>query len=109
MSNRWGISKEVELQVINRDVNCIYCGISFQNESIAIKNRPSWEHIINDIRLNGADNIARCCRACNASKGSKLLVDWLKSKYCIQKGINENTLARVAKNYVSKIETKSNR
>lgn len=100
MANRWGISKEVELQVINRDVNCIYCGVSFQNESITIKNRPSWEHIINDISLNGVDNIARCCRACNASKGSKPLFLWLNSNYCSQKGIDKTNIATVAKNHL---------
>lgn len=94
MSNRWGISKEVEEFVKKRDLSCVYCGTSFNTHKV----RPTWEHIINDIRINGPENIALCCGSCNASKGSKLLVDWLKGKYCLTKGITIDNVAIVVKN-----------
>lgn len=87
MANRWGIPKEVEELVLQRDKVCIYCGVEFDETKQNRKTRATWEHIINDIRLNGADNIALCCGSCNASKGNKTLEQWLKSKYCERKGI----------------------
>ena len=49
------------------------------------------------MRIITKENISRCCFSCNASKGSKLLKDWLKSDYCHRKGINEKTVAPVVK------------
>lgn len=103
MSNQWGISYETEVIVKKRDVKCIYCGIEFSASSCSRKSKPSWEHIINDIRLNGTDNIAICCCSCNASKGAQKLEDWLKSKYCLTKSISSETVAPVVKNMLKKI------
>ncbi|MGI9190902.1 MAG: hypothetical protein ACR2IL_02195 [Chitinophagaceae bacterium] len=97
MSNRWGIPKDVEEYVIIRDTNCVYCRIPFNNDNPTRKTKPTWEHIINDIKINGIDNIARCCGSCNASKGNKHLKDWLNSKYCAQKNISLKSLASVVK------------
>lgn len=102
MANRWGIPKEVEELVKQRDLNCVYCGISFTNVVSTYKTRPTWEHIINDIRINSPDNIALCCRSCNASKGSKLLIDWLNGKYCMTKGITKDNVVTVVKNHLNR-------
>jgi 5-methylcytosine-specific restriction endonuclease McrA len=102
VANRWRIPKDVEKLVKERDLNCVYCGISFTNSNLTHKTRPTWEHIINDIRINGPDNIALCCRSCNASKGSKLLIDWLSGKYCLTKGITIDNVATVVKNHLNK-------
>lgn len=104
MSNRWGIPHETEELVKKRDLKCIYCGIEFNDLDNIRKTKPSWEHIINDITLNGRENIALCCISCNASKGTKKLEDWLKSKYCIKKGISSETVAPVVKRYLLKIK-----
>lgn len=101
MANRWGIPKNVEELVKERDVNCVYCGISFINSLITHKTRPTLEHIINDIRINGPNNIALCCGSCNASKGSKLLSDWLNCKYCAIKGITRDSVATVVKIFLN--------
>ena len=97
MANRWGIPKEVEGIVKKRDTTCVYCGVEFSGEDNSRKNKPSWEHIINDIRINGSDNIALCCMSCNASKGSKLLEVWLESDYCKKKEISVNSVTKVVK------------
>lgn len=102
MANRWGIPKEVEELVKNRDLHCVYCGILFTNSVHTHKTRPTWEHIINDIRINGSDNITLCCGSCNASKGAKLLADWLNSKYCLTKGITKDNVANVVKDYLNR-------
>lgn len=102
MANRWGIPKDVEQLVKERDLNCVYCGVSFDSNNLSFKTRPTWEHIINDIRINGVDNIALCCGSCNASKGSKLLSDWLNSKYCLTKEITKEKVASVVKRAIEK-------
>ena len=102
MANRWGIPKDVENFVKQRDLSCVYCGISFTNSVLTHKSRPTWEHIINDIRINGPDNIALCCGSCNASKGPKLLINWLNGKYCLTKGITKDTVATVVKDFLNR-------
>ena len=102
MANRWGIPKEIELIVIKRDLTCVYCGITFNDADQNRRTRKTWEHIINDIRINGAENIALCCGSCNASKGNKKLRDWLKSKYCEKMNIKKNTVSDVVKRHLEK-------
>lgn len=102
MANRWGIPKEVEELVKSRDMNCVYCGISFKDSVGLTKSKPSWEHMINDIRINGPENIALCCRSCNASKGTRDLEIWLESSFCKEKGIGKSTLAPLVLEYLKK-------
>ncbi len=33
MGNRWGIPKDVEDYVKQRDVKCVYCGVDFSEEN----------------------------------------------------------------------------
>lgn len=105
MANRWGIPKEIEVIVIKRDLSCVYCGFSFNDSDHDRRTRKTWEHIINDIRINGAENIALCCGSCNASKGNKKLEDWLKSKYCEAKKINKESVSDVVKIHLEKTTT----
>jgi len=100
MANRWGIPEEVEKIVRKRDTSCVYCGVRFSEENISRKDKPSWEHIVNDIRINVVDNITLCCMSCNASKGAKLIEDWLESEYCKRKGITVTTVAEIVKNTI---------
>jgi len=97
MANRWGIPKDVEIYVKQRDKACVYCGVEFLENSNSRKTKPSWEHIVNDIRINGINNIALCCMSCNASKGAKLLETWLQSDYCKRKNISISNVADVVK------------
>ena len=97
MANRWRIPKDVEDFVKKRDTKCVYCGIEFSNKTESRKSKASWEHIVNDIRINGIDNISLCCISCNASNGAKLLEDWLKSEYCKRNALSEETVAPVVK------------
>ena len=69
------------------------------------KTRKTWEHIINDIRINGADNIALCCGSCNASKGNRKLEQWLESKYCLTMNINRESVATVVKRHLEESTT----
>ena len=93
--NRWNIPATLEREVLDRDRSCVYCGVSFDAQSPPRRERPSWEHIINDERIVTRENIARCCMACNASKGTKQLTVWMESRYCVSRGITAATVAPV--------------
>jgi hypothetical protein len=99
--NRWNIPKELEEEVRARDTHCVYCGVSLEptpgKASIA-----SWEHIVNDATIITRENIARCCRPCNSSKGAKALNVWLesKSKYLELRGITRERVADVVKSHL---------
>ncbi len=101
MANKWGIPSDVEIFVKKRDKSCVYCGVEFLESNDSRKSKPSWEHIVNDIRINGKDNIALCCISCNASKGAKLIEDWLQSEYCIRKKITIDSVATVVKEAIA--------
>jgi hypothetical protein len=95
--NRWNIPDRLEREVIERDRCCVYCGVDFTAQSASRRDRPSWEHIINDARIITRENIARCCVGCNASKGTKNLVKWLDSRYCKSRGITRKSVASVVR------------
>lgn len=97
MANQWGIPLEVEILVRDRDKRCVYCGVDFNLSTESRKSKSSWEHIVNDIRINRENNIALCCISCNASKGAKSLEGWLKSDYSRKKGITKDSVATVVK------------
>jgi len=98
--NRWGIPGWLENEVRARDKTCVYCGVTMV-ERVPLggsrKMAATWEHIINDASMVSRENLARCCAACNASKGTKKLADWLRSTYCRKRGINEQTVAEVVR------------
>jgi hypothetical protein len=97
LRNQWRIPREIALHVACRDLACVYCGNAFLPIGPTGARRASWEHIINDVALVSEENIAVCCVGCNASKGTKSLSVWLQSAYCAKHGINESTLAPVAR------------
>jgi hypothetical protein len=98
--NRWGIPAWLEDEIKGRDTTCVYCGVEMIERMPPRGSRrtvATWEHIINDASIVTRENIARCCAACNASKGTRNLADWLHSEYCKSHGINEDTVAQVVK------------
>ena len=97
MANNWNIPKDLEKQIRDRDTGCVYCGNQFLSHKESVKASMSWEHIINDASIITSENICLCCRGCNASKGQKKLSDWLRTKYCKERGITHETVAPIIK------------
>jgi hypothetical protein len=98
--NNWGIPNWLEKEVQERDQTCVYCGIRMIEQMPprgTRRNVATWEHIINDASIVTRENIARCSVACNSSKGSKQLSDWIESSYCKKRGINKDKVAEVVK------------
>jgi hypothetical protein len=98
--NNWGIPDWLESEVKERDRTCVYCGAQMIERMPSHGPRKAvatWEHIINDARIVTRGNIARCCVACNSSKGTRKLSDCMQSSYCRKRGINKDTVAEVVK------------
>lgn len=55
----------------------------------------TWGHIINDVTVVTRENIARCCVACNASKGTRPLAEWIESRYCRERGNTADIVAEI--------------
>lgn len=103
--NKWGIPDWLELEVRKRDKICVYCRIPLVEPgtpNISRKAVATWEHIENDARIITRDNIARCCAACNSSKGAKQLSSWIYSDYCRRKGITRDTVADIIKDALNR-------
>lgn len=98
--NRWDIPDWLEREVKERDKTCVYCGTQMIEQMPSRGPRKSvatWEHINNDASIVTRENIARCCVACNSSKGTKRLSEWIQSSYCKNRGISKDTVAEVVK------------
>ena len=95
--NRWNIPDWLESEVKDRDTRCVYCRVEFGLLKHNRKTAATWEHIVNDARIINRENIARCCFACNSSKGTKELSCWLESDYCRNRGITRDTVAEVVR------------
>ncbi|MDG1377509.1 MAG: hypothetical protein P8P56_10945 [Yoonia sp.] len=102
MANKWKIPYWLEVKVRERDVVFVYCGNEFTQSEGAARSQSSWEHVINDASIITEDNIALCCRGCNASKGQRRVSDWLESPYCKIRGVSLETVAPVIKNAIKK-------
>ncbi|MGB3974098.1 MAG: HNH endonuclease [Desulfomonilia bacterium] len=97
MTNNWNIPDWLEKEVRERDKTCVYCGVAFTPAKFSKKTAASWEHIINNSQIITRENIALCCCGCNASKGQKQLSEWLKSKYCVVRGITPDSVSSIIK------------
>lgn len=100
--NRWNIPDWLEDEIRKRDKLCVYCHTALREYPHARgvpRNKATWEHIDND-DLSSATNIARCCGACNTSKGAKKLMEWFESEYCKKKNINERTVAAAVRSWL---------
>jgi len=105
--NRWGIPHDLEKEIRDRDVACVYCGTALLKSvprGSSRKQVATWEHIINDATIVTIWNIARCCNSCNASKGTKELRRWLATDYCTLKGITAESVAAVVKYHLASMD-----
>jgi hypothetical protein len=95
--NPWNIPEVLEREIKDRDRSCVYCRIEFGSSKEASRSLATWEHIVNEVRRVNRENIARCCRWCNSSKGTKDLSDWFECDYCKKRGITKDSVAEVVR------------
>ena len=105
--NRWGIPRDLEKLIRDRDIACVYCGTELLEAVPKGSSRTqvaTWEHIVYDATIVTIQNIARCCNSCNASKGTKELRKWLDTNYCKLKGITTDSVAPVVRDHLDSME-----
>jgi len=113
MANQYGIPRDVEARIRRRDhPNCIYCRKTITAFSIAGKNRSDMatiEHFREEGPFYWKDGLKEedlgiCCWSCNSSRGTKPLSYWFKERYCVDRSINENTVAEPIRAFIRKIK-----
>jgi hypothetical protein len=103
----YGIPDRVLSELIARDKSCVYCQktMIYTYQARNCKDFATIEHL----KFGGPvywseglreDGIVICCMSCNSSRGSKKLTDWFKSRYCIDRNINTDTVAESVKIYL---------
>jgi hypothetical protein len=114
-NNRFGIPSEVLAEIRARDKSCVYCHKTMIYPYLAHcgADCATIEHLNcdppyywNDGLL--AQDIVICCGACNSSRGAKTLAEWFKTRYCIDRNINENTVAAPVRSYLQRQQKKQN-
>src|SRR5262245_17464948 len=108
MANQFGIPQDVESRLRQRFKNCAYCHQPMQ-EHIGVKGCPSDKVTVEHLNRKGPfywweglleEDLVLCCGSCNSSRGTKRLVDWFKSRYCVIKGITASGVAEEVKRYL---------
>jgi len=105
MVNKFGIPEDELMKIRARDKNCVYCHkeMTYPFSRDKQKDCATIEHLNFDgpfycskgLQL---EDIVICCGQCNSSRGIKRLSDWFKTKYCLTRNIDENTVAGPVKN-----------
>ena len=109
MANKFDIPGEVERRIRERDKKCIYCHkeMIYPWSKDNSKDSATIEHLREEGPFYWNDglkeeDLAICCGGCNSSRGKLSLLDWFKSRYCLSRGINENTVAGAVKIHMKK-------
>lgn len=111
----YGITKEELAVVTARDTFCVYCGKLFSTDPENRKDRATIEHLnhradwysVQSYHEEGKpvpEIITLCCGSCNSSRGSKPLLEWFRSEYCINNDISYETVTEVVRRYINKYE-----
>ena len=106
MGNRYGLPEADVERVRRRDATCVYCHKQMVTPSPRAR-RQDWatiEHLNHLPPWSNPETIAICCQSCNASRGNKPIVEWLKSDYCTERGISAETVAQAVLDYIRKHE-----
>ncbi len=106
MKNKYGLPENELNKIRQRDKECVYCHKKLVTPS---PNKPykDWatiEHLNHLPPWNNINTVAICCGGCNSSRGKRKITEWFKSKYCIERNINYETVANSVKEYIRKYE-----
>ncbi len=108
MANRFGIPIDIENEIRERDTDCVYCRRQMKSYH-QVKGTRGDQATIEHFNLDGPfywshglekEDLAICCRGCNSSRGMKKLLEWFETPYCVERNINENTVANPVKKYI---------
>jgi len=107
---RHTISPTVLEKIKTRDKLCVYCHKELKElpgASGTPSDKATIEHMDDNSIITSEEwNVTMCCGSCNSSRGKKELPEWFKSKYCIDRDINEKKVAEVVKEYLVRTKFK---
>jgi hypothetical protein len=100
--NQYGLDEAELAKIRARDKDCVYCHKKMLFPFVAKRQGDSAtiEHFNIVPPWNKHETVAICCGACNSSRSDKKLRDWFKAPYCIQRNINEKTVAPCVRDYL---------
>jgi hypothetical protein len=109
MSNQFGIPNKEEEEIRARDKTCVYCHKvmkAYPDTKGTPGDKATIEHLNCDPPFYWKDGLKKsglaiCCGECNSSRGKKTLLDWFKTKYCLDRNINKDTVAEPVKKYLN--------
>jgi len=100
MKSKYGIPGAVLADLRRRDQNCVYCRVPM----------PGWQDRANELHFATIEHlyppgddptwVSWCCKGCNINH-KKPLREWFKSAYCLERGINENTVAPIIQAFLA--------
>lgn len=107
--NKFNIPTEILDGIRERDKNCAYCRktMVYPYRRSACSDSATIEHLNHDGPFYWetglrAEDIVICCGSCNSSRGIKVLTDWFATNYCIERGIDKNTVAESVREYLTR-------
>jgi len=108
-AKHWGVPEKVLGKIWKRDKICIYCRKKMiYGPSVGTpRNKATIEHFSDNAKWDEKVDVGICCGSCNSSKGNKKLSAWFKTAYCLDKKINEKTVAKPVKDYIKKMGKRS--
>jgi hypothetical protein len=100
MKSKYGISGRILSDIRLRYQNCVYCDVKMPDWKDRTNQHDfaTIEHLYppgNDTRW-----ISWCCNGCNMGHKTPLR-EWFTSSYCIQRNINENTVAYIIREFLA--------
>jgi len=100
MKSKYGIPGETLAKIRQRDRNCVYCRVEMPDW----KDRKNGSHYatIEHVYPPGDDPtwVFFCCNACNI-RHQVPLREWFKTTYCLERGINEHTVAEPVRRFLA--------
>ena len=101
MTNKYGIPEDELKKIRERDRACVYCYKVFQKpRGRSYRDAATIEHLNHLPPWHNPKTVAYCCGQCNSSRNNKTLAAWFRSGYCVEKNINERTVAQPVKDYI---------
>ena len=106
MGNIYGLPEKELERIRARDKKCVYC-----HKKMADPKSDAWrgdwatiEHLNHLPPWNNPDTVAICCSSCNSSRGNKTIISWFESRFCKEKNISLESVAKPVRDYVKKYE-----
>ena len=114
VNNSFGIPDDVLSQIKLRDAACVYCGeeliypwVSTNRRRCATIEHLNWDGPFYWRDGLQASDIVMCCGSCNSSRGVKTLTEWFGTMYCIDRNINERTVAAPVRSYLRRYKARN--